>query len=107
MNVLSIEEDQSGTGINPAAEVSNRQEIVVPEKHDISSLMLALKEEEIKSEGIPVHMDQEHIETKQEKDNNETLTVMVHKGQINKTTTLTVTTEEEWRQATLEDHDII
>ena len=29
--------------------------------------------------------------------------MMVHVGQINKTTTLTLPTEEEWRQATSED----
>ena len=30
---------------------------------------------------------------------------MMHAGQINETTTLNLTTEEEWRQATSEDHD--
>ena len=31
---------------------------------------------------------------------------MVHKVKINKTTTLTLHTEEEWNQATSEDHDL-
>ena len=51
-------------------------------------------------------MHQELIETKQKKDNNETLTLMVHGGQINETTTLILPTEEERRQNTSEDHDL-
>ena len=31
---------------------------------------------------------------------------MVHAGQIYKTATLTLLTEEEWRKATSEDHDL-
>ena len=38
---------------------------VVPVEHDISSLMIALKEAEIKAEAIPVHMYQGKTETKQ------------------------------------------
>ena len=51
-------------------------------------------------------MNQEHIETQQMKDNNETPTVMVHAGNINETTTLPLPNEEEWRQSTLEDNDL-
>ena len=39
--------------------------------------------------------------------NTKTTTVMVHAGQINETTTLPLPTEEEWRQATSEDHDLV
>ena len=48
-------------------EIAVRRSIVVPVKHDISALMLALKEAEIKSEAIPVHMHQEHTESRQPK----------------------------------------
>ena len=41
---------------------------------------------------------------KQQKYKYETPTVMVHAGQINETRTLCLPTEEEWRQATSEDH---
>ena len=51
-------------------------------------------------------MRQGNIDTQHLKDNNETPTVMVHAGQINKTTTPSLPTEEEWRQATSDDHDI-
>ena len=51
-------------------------------------------------------MYQGHTETQKLKDNNETSTVMVHADQINKTTTLHLPTEEEWMQATSEDHDL-
>ena len=33
-------------------------------------------------------------------------TLIVHYGQINKTTTLPIPTEKEWRKATSEDHDL-
>ena len=36
----------------------------------------------------------------------ETPTLMVHVGQINETTTLCLTTKEEWSQTTPEDHNI-
>ena len=91
---------------------SLRQEVamirsrVVPGKHGMASLMIALKEAEIKADNIPVHMHQGYTETKQLKDNNEIPTVMVHARHINKTTTIPIPTEEEWRQATSEDHDI-
>ena len=51
-------------------------------------------------------MNQENIETQQTKDNNETPTVMVHAGNINKTKTLPLPNEEEWRQSKLEDNDL-
>ena len=51
-------------------------------------------------------MKQGNIDTQHLKDNNETPTVMVHAGQINKTTILSLPTEEEQRQATSDDHDI-
>ena len=72
----------------------------------MTALMIALKKAEIKEVAIPVHMNRGHTETKHLKDDNETSTVMVHTGQINKTTTLPLCNEEEWRQATSEDHDI-
>ena len=75
-------------------EVAMRRAIVVPGKHDMSDLMIELKEAEIKAEAIPVHMNQGHTETQQLKDKNETPTLMVHAGQINKTTTLPLPTEE-------------
>ena len=40
------------------------------------------------------------------KDKNETTTLIVHAGHINKTTTLPLPTEEEWSQATSQGHDI-
>ena len=43
---------------------------------------------------------------KQLKNKGEITTGTVHAGQINKTITLTIPTEEEWRQATSYDHDI-
>ena len=86
--------------------VATRREILVPVKYGMAELMLELKEAEIKAEDIPVYNHQGHIETKHQKDKNETLTVMVHVGKINKTTALTLPTEEEWRQATSEDHDL-
>ena len=72
----------------------------------MSALMLALKEAEIKTEALPVHMHHGHIETQHMKDNIETPTVMVHAVQINETTTLPLPTEEDGRQATSEDHDL-
>ena len=41
------------------------------------------------------------------KDKDETPTVMVHAGYINKTTTLFLPTEYEWMQATSEDNDLV
>ena len=77
-----------------------RRAIVVPGKHGMKELILSLKEADIKLEAIPVNMHHGHTESKQPKDNNETPTVMVHARQINKTTTLPLSTEEEWRQDT-------
>ena len=51
-------------------------------------------------------MYQGHTETQQLKNNNESPKVMVHAGQINKTTTLPITTEEEWRQSTSYNHGL-
>ena len=61
--------------------------------------MLALKEEEIKAEAILAHMKHGQTAKKQLKNKGEITTGTVHAGQINKTTTLTIPTEEEWRQA--------
>ena len=41
-------------------EVSMRLAIVMPGKHGMSSLVILLKEAEIKSEAIPVHIHQGH-----------------------------------------------
>ena len=79
---------------------------VVPGKHGISALMIALKEAEINLEAIPVNMHHKQTATKQLKDNGEITTGTVHAGQVNKTKTLPLPTEKEWRQATSEDHDI-
>ena len=55
---------------------------VVPGKHGMSALMLALKEAEIIAEAISVNMHHEHIETKQLKYKVETPTGKVHAGYI-------------------------
>ena len=81
-------------------EVDMRQEIVVTGKHSMAAFILSLKEEEIKAEAIPVHMHHRHTETQHMKDNNEATTLMLHAGQINKTTTLTLPNEEGCRKAT-------
>ena len=44
--------------------------------------------------------------TQQLKDKDETPIVMVHAVNINETKTLCLPIEEEWRQATSEDHDL-
>ena len=87
-------------------EVAMSWAIVVPGKNNMSALMLALKEAKIKEEAVPVQMHHKHAETPHMKYNNETPTVLVHEGQINRTTTLTLSTGEERRRATSEDHDI-
>ena len=51
-------------------------------------------------------MHQGHTETQYLKYKNETPTLMVHTVYINKTTKLPLPTEEDWRQDTLEDHDL-
>ena len=81
-------------------EVAMKHSRVLPRKHGMSALMLALKEAEVKEEAIPVQINQGNKETQQLKDNNKTHTVMVHTGYINKTTTLPLPIEEKWRQAT-------
>ena len=83
-----------------------RQARELPRKHGMSALMPELKEAEIKSESIPVHMNHGNTETKHPKDKNKTPTVMVNTGNINKITTLPLPTEEERRQATSEYHDL-
>ena len=87
-------------------EAAITRERSVPGKHGISALILALKEAKIKAEAIPVQMHQGNTETQHMKYNNETPTVVVHVGQINETTTLNLSTEEECSQATSEDHDL-
>ena len=52
-------------------------------------------------------MKQGYTETQQMKYNNETPIEMVHSSQINVTTALTLPTEEDWRQAISEDHDLV
>ena len=83
-----------------------RRAIVVTGKHGIAALTIVLKEAEIKSEAIPVHMNQKNTEKQQLKDKNETPTEMVHAGHINKTTTLPLPTDQEWRQTTSEYHNL-
>ena len=51
-------------------------------------------------------MQHKQTATKQLKDKCEIPTATVHVGQINKTTTLSLPTEEYWSKATTEDHDI-
>ena len=79
---------------------------MVPVKHGMIDLIIALKESEIKLEAMPVHMHQVYTATKQLKDKCEIPIVTVHAGNINKNTTLCVNKEEELRQATVEDHDL-
>ena len=55
---------------------------LVPEKHGMAALILALKDAEINSEAIPLHMNQGHTESQQPKYKNETHIVMVHAGHI-------------------------
>ena len=68
--------------------------------------MIALKEAKIEAESIMVHMHQKMTATKNLKDKGEIPTGTVHAVNINKTTTLTIPTEDEWRQNTSEDHDL-
>ena len=57
-----------------------RRARVVPGKHGMASLMLWLKEAEIKSEEIPVHMHQEKTSTRQLKNKGKKITVLVNEG---------------------------
>ena len=82
-----------------------RRARVVPVKHGMSSLILALNEAEVKEEAIPVQIHQGNIETQQLENDNEKSAVMVHVVQINQATTLPLPTEGQWRQDTSEDHD--
>ena len=83
-----------------------RRARVISGKHGLSSFMLALNEAEIKAEATPVHMNHEKTATIVLKNKGEISIGMVHARQINKTTTLILPTEEEWRQDTSEDHDL-
>ena len=74
-------------------EVDMRWARVVPGKHGMSALMIALKEAEIKVESLPVHMQHKQTANKQLKDKGELTTGTVHEKQINKTTTLPLTAE--------------
>ena len=106
MEVLRNEESQSGTDVKPVARFSYETGKSGAWKHVMPDLMLELKEAEIKAEAIPVHMYHKQTVPKHLKDKGETPTVMVNEGHINKTTILPLPTEEEWRQATSEDHDL-
>ena len=75
-------------------DVDMRRAIVVTGKHGMSALMLSLKKAEIKAEAILVHMHHKQTATKQQIYKDETTTVMVHAGQIKKTTTLPLPPEE-------------
>ena len=61
--------------------------------------MLALKEEELIAEAILALMKHGQTEHKQLKNKGEITTGTVHAGQIKKTTTLNIPTEEEWWHA--------
>ena len=74
--------------------VAMRRARVVPVKHGMAALVLALKEVEIKAEARPVHMQKRHTESQQPKYKKKTPTLVVHAVQINKTTTLPIPTEE-------------
>ena len=73
---------------------------VVSIKQGMEAIILALNEAEIRAEDRPEHTNQVQTATKHLKDTGEKNTVMVNSGHINKTTTLFITKEEEWRQAT-------
>ena len=51
---------------------------VVPGKHGMSALMIALKESKTKAEAIKVHIYQGNTAKQQLKDKDEKTTVMVH-----------------------------
>ena len=91
---------------------SLRQEVamirvrVVPEKNGLASIMLALKEAEIKAKVIPVNIYQGQTTTKNLKYKCEIPTVFVHAGHMNDITPLPLPTEEEWRMDTSEDNNI-
>ena len=84
--------------------ISMIRAIMVSGKHGIEALMLALKDAEIKSEAIPVHMYQWKTAAQQTKYKFETLTVMLHSGNINETTKICLPKYKEWRKATSEDN---
>ena len=60
-----------------------RRAIVVPGKHVMAALILALKGAEINSEDIPVHMRLAYTAKKYLKDKGEISTGIVHVGHIN------------------------
>ena len=96
----------SETALNPAVRDRYETGNSGAWKNGISSLMIELKEVEIKADAIPVHMKHGQTETKNLKDKGEIPTGTVHVGKINKTTTLPLPTEESWSQDTSEDHDL-
>ena len=67
---------------------------VVPVKHGMSALIKALKEAGIKAKDISLHMHQGHRTTQNIENKNETTTLIVHAGNINKSTTLPLLNEE-------------
>ena len=75
-------------------DVAMRRSRVVPGKYGMSSLMLSLKEAEIKMEAIPVHMHHKQTEIRHLKYKDEIPAGTVHTVQINKTTILPLPTEE-------------
>ena len=106
MYSLTIEAAYSGTDIKPSERGSYETGNSGTWKNGMSYLRLALKEAEINTEDLPVQMYHKNKETQHPKYDNETPTIMVHVGQINKTSTLHIPTGEEWRQATSVDNDI-
>ena len=68
--------------------------------------MLVLKESQIKEGTIPGHIHWRQTTTKHMKYKVGIPTVMVHVEQINQTTTLCITIEEELNPATEEDNDL-
>ena len=61
---------------------------VVPGKHVMAAFVLSLKEAEIKTEAIPVHMHQRQTATKHLKDEGEITPVMVHAVHIKNCNTM-------------------
>ena len=80
---------------------------VMPRKHVMEALMLAIEEAEIRAEDIRLHTKKGKNAAMHLEDKSETTTVMVHAGKINETTALCLTTAEEWRHAISEYHYII
>ena len=100
MEGLKIEVAYSGTDINTMARCSYETVKIGACKTWYVIPHSSTKLDRNKGKDIPVHMHQGETTTKQLKDKGETPTVIVHSGQINKTTTLNLPNEEDWRQAT-------